>query len=85
MRLIDAQRFVDTLLASHDEVLNKEVLQRIEGVVSEMPTIDPVKHGHWIEDSEYDCIYACSNCGDEVTMETPYCRMCGSKMEKAPE
>ncbi len=42
---------------------------------------EPIKHGRWIEDGDYQI---CSNCGEEHCWEdyrAPYCEACGAKMD----
>lgn len=55
----------------------------VEDVIKCMPTIDPVKHGHWIDDG--DC-FICSNCRKafgflSAKCVTNFCPYCGAKME----
>ena len=55
----------------------------IIGVLEELPTIDPVKHGKWIGTWEKGA-YTCSEC--RFIMDTPndvttnYCPNCGARM-----
>ena len=51
--------------------------------IAEMPEADvvEVKHGHWIEDGEYQ---VCSVCGEEHHWDeyrATYCEDCGAKMD----
>ena len=49
----------------------------------DMPTIDPVKHGRWIESGDFDEHYRCSLCGfGETQFGTTwnYCPNCGAPM-----
>ena len=52
--------------------------------VWEAPTIDPVRHGRWIEHKDYPGIaWLCSECGYFTTMrQHRYCPNCGAKMEE---
>ena len=66
-------------------------------IISDLPAADvqPVKHGHWEEISEYggwgDTYYRCSVCGEEWHLEdgTPqlnnmnFCPYCGADMREA--
>jgi len=55
------------------------------------PTVDPVKHGHWVEQEHCDWVYSkeyrCSECGKYRLMTNPfgrewnYCPNCGAKMD----
>lgn len=83
MRPIDAQRLVDILLASHDEVLNQEVLPRVEKIISEISTVDLVKHGYWIRVKENSLhSWECSVCKQISLLRSIYCPKCGAKMDK---
>ena len=64
----------------------KEIL---EAEIKRLPTIDPVKHGHWIEVDEgytwggtHIVEYECSLCKEIVKWHKyPYCPHCGAKMD----
>ena len=58
-----------------------EQIQRIEA--------EPVKHAHWElanEDTAYDNVWVCSNCGEDFTQHRKpkfiYCPSCGAKMDE---
>ena len=52
----------------------------------------PVVHGHWIKTSlmfassngNHGNVHVCSNCGEQsgVGFKTPYCAICGAKMDE---
>lgn len=56
------------------------------------PTVDPVKHGHWVEvqrihETDRTAICECSLCGDTVWVYDGqrawnYCPNCGAKMDE---
>ena len=58
-------------------------------------TVDPVKHGHWIEvqrihEKDHTAICECSLCGDTVWVYDGqrawnYCPNCGAKMDEVTE
>lgn len=54
----------------------------IVGVIEELPTIDPVKHGKWrTEYGRYGrSIYCCSECRNYSSEDFPFCHWCGAKM-----
>lgn len=67
----------------------------IIGVLEELPTIDPVKHGKWINDKG---LYRCSVCNylwtsfwavvvpeERMYKEMKYCTNCGAKMDGGEE
>lgn len=67
-----------------------------KAIIESMPTIDPVKHGEWIDGKRmgFDgCIIwhrECSICGyersdDNLDKDTPYCPNCGALMDKDGE
>ena len=71
MRLIDADNLLDILDAM---IVGHKSASDVYDVVDSMPTVDPVKHGHWtIEDIVtyersyggilYEPVYKCSCCG----------------------
>lgn len=63
---------------------------RIEDVkawLDEQPTADvvEVRHGYWIKKKTYPMGYECSECNNFETIKSPFCRLCGIKMDKKPE
>ena len=104
-RLIDADEaidYVNALITVHryyhprsttENFPISEVIARI----NEVPTVEatPVKHGHWIERTDYvgDTYYDCSACGESwTTIEgdpwdngMDYCPQCGAKMDEVTE
>lgn len=92
-RLIDADRLIDGLKIEFGTFAMKFILAFIKA----QPTVDPVKHGHWIPDSKLKEVeyFRCSNCnrliqlwwGWRVSFESPaeeyrYCSGCGAKMDE---
>lgn len=70
----------------------------VEDMIYELenaPTVDPVKHGHWIEvqrihETDHTAICECSLCGDTVWVYDGqrawnYCSNCGAKMDEVEE
>lgn len=61
-----------------------DVIKQVFDIVKAQPTIDALKHGHWI-----DCYYdvTCSVCGTEFYKDDycyeafEYCPNCGAKMD----
>lgn len=44
-----------------------------DNAMAESPTVDPVKHGKWIEMSDADGVYwACSECGEDIPRVSHY-------------
>ena len=92
MRLIDADAFIrnfSTWMNHRDEehgdsnfVLGiKLMLEELQNA----PTVDPVKHGHWISASPLTDTLVCSECQYNIIDEafkTPYCPNCGAKMDE---
>ena len=83
MRLIDADalpKFTGMALSAVD----------VARAVENAPTIDPVKHGKWVEHAwEW---HKCSVCGTTAVNDdegyeylTPYCPYCGASMERSEE
>lgn len=80
MRLIDADKLIN-------EIVYKCGLKHRDAIleIDNAPTIDPVKHGHWI--SKYwdgGSEHHCSECGaiyKDLYDLYSYCPNCGAKME----
>lgn len=60
----------------------------IDAIINNAPTVDAVKHGHWIYErindtrgGSYSVVY-CSNCQAHVPWVTKYCLNCGAKMDE---
>lgn len=95
MRLIDADKLRKDVLDLPDcyngfsDTYDKA---RILDLVDEQPTVDPIKHGHWIEvqrihEKDHTAICECSLCGDTVWVYDGqrawnYCPTCGAKMDE---
>lgn len=84
MRLID----VDDFIAQTRELYNQAgwgfrdihySQSDVEMNLSMMPTIDPVRHGRWI-DLHGGKVY-CTECGEQFEWRTNYCPECGAKMD----
>ena len=89
MRLVDADNLLDILDAM---IVGHKSASDVYDVVDSMPTVDPVKHGHWVEqeheDWKWSKEYRCSECGKYRLMTNPfgrewnYCPNCGAKMDE---
>ena len=99
-RLIDAdelmKKFYDIEFNAKHELFGEsrdlalEGLKHIKKALKGMPTIDPVKHGHWVFTGR---TYKCSNCClkednaveadlcDMPLLNFKYCPNCGAKMD----
>lgn len=80
MRLIDADKLMRHLSdwALHD---NATEIRECMEAVKEQPTVDPVKHGRWIEHHYVGGMYfRCSNCNAEGYGR--YCQNCGAMMDE---
>ena len=79
------------------DLIEKELTENGFYELDKIPTADvvPVKHGHWIELTDYvgDTYYDCSACGESwTTIEGDpwdngmnYCPKCGTKMDEVLE
>ena len=87
MRLVDADEFERRLMFSqavYDSV-DEDGLYEVISVLDDMPTIDPVRHGHWQRSNPLTDTEECSVCGYNIPtdeFETPYCPLCGAKMDE---
>lgn len=82
MRLIDADRL------GREWNQHKTMIDNVDA----QPTVDPVKHGHWIWTRNYT--WHCSECGgliatpgymptkDELPKRYRFCSQCGAKMDE---
>lgn len=83
MRLIDADELKEKL----SEVGWYDLYDEDKAIacIDKMPTIDPVKHGHWIDiDFETD---RCSECGHDFEFGSGwyFCPLCGAEMDGESE
>ena len=86
MRLIDAHDLMERLYDA-----NPKGRVELAELIETEPTVDPVKHGHWVEQEHEDWKWSkecrCSECGKYRLMTNPfgrewnYCPNCGAKME----
>ncbi len=44
-----------------------------------------VKHGYWKKRTVYPMGYNCSECNNSETYKSPFCRLCGTKMDGTPQ
>lgn len=86
MRLIDADVLLEKAWDADTRVGYVQVVD--VGDILEAPTIDSVKHGHWIDIDDELITGTCSVCGwDAIFAETDvvgmsYCPNCGAKMDE---
>lgn len=55
----------------------------VERLIDACPTVDavPVVHAQWMLEPRERCIVVCSNCHAGCFSRTPYCPLCGAKMD----
>ena len=92
MRLTDADALKQTFCAECDHSIKCEDCDIDYHFEHLAPTVDPVKHGHWVEqeheDWKWSKEYRCSECGKYRLMTNPfgrewnYCPNCGAKMDE---
>ena len=89
-RLIDADQFKAKLLSFMDRESTTPsdtdcILDGVLNLLEEQPTIDPVKHGHWIFVGDMVSYIKCSECGDDIcwvnSKRPKYCPNCGARMD----
>lgn len=91
-RLIDADALIEDIDKEID--IEKKVflssvycagMRNVIRLVKRLPTVDPVKHGHWIFAEDMVSYIKCSECGDDIcwvnTKRPKYCPSCGSRMD----
>lgn len=91
MRLIDADALKAEWNEPTDWMDRDQVLRHItwfRAVIDNMPTIDPVKHGRWIDMGD-NSASICSVCKGKTLLnyesdyhKSDYCPHCGAKMDK---
>lgn len=81
--LISRQAAIDAIRAFYDEYIVYDNRKSIEDLISELPTIDPVKHGKWIakRDGWNGGYVVCSECGTDNGIDSKFCPNCGARME----
>ena len=88
MRLIDADEIKADYIVSSTTSNARCYLYASLEQIQNAPTIDPVRHGHWIEqivqrseDEPSFSLCVCSNCGLSLLNKmTRYCPTCGAQM-----
>lgn len=61
----------------------KKSFEFMQKYVKKLPSVNPQKIGHWIEefnDIEGEVRFTCSSCGEYQLFETDFCSECGAKM-----
>lgn len=99
MRLIDADTLKEHKYYSNEDGTPVEKISAwkqgwndaIDAIADYASTVDPMKHGHWVEQECCDWVYSkecrCSECGKYRLMTNPfgrewnYCPNCGAKMD----
>ena len=101
MRLVDADALMQTYAkfvapSNNSDFENEPTWNDAVSLLESAPTVDPIKHGHWIScDDDGDSPYKCSVCGGMKVNENgewldichqewskmPYCAVCGAKMD----
>ena len=99
-RLIDADALLDFLAImpiDADDIFYSGLLNSLEklafkSMIDKMPTVDPVRHGHWERHFSRPNVYAdmfwhCSECGYKNENQWAnkyhnYCPCCGAKMDE---
>lgn len=91
MRLIDADEAVKAVHDEFDECLvwdesGATTANEFENIILQIPTVDPVKHGHWeVVDGTEPRRYGCSICKRLSWTEDNYCSYCGAKMDEVED
>ena len=79
-RLIDADKAYKRLM----RYTNNQHALGIKETLDAVPTVDPVKRGHWKRTKAYPNIIICDECGEAFEQRElwNYCPNCGAKMDK---
>lgn len=62
--------------SGYDTRMLYEIQDTIESL--EPADVAPVRHARW---RHYEGMYACEDCGAQLDDESPFCPMCGAKMD----
>ena len=67
--------------SAHERLIIAKTL--LETVLQDMPTAER-KKGKWIPNNVVNAVFpwCCSECNSNQTNRTPYCQMCGARMEE---
>ena len=94
MRLIDADEVMKTinhsdvcvcytLRMSADEIIEHAIDATklcVKTDIDQLPTIDPVRHGRWLDIDGDGIVYQCNQCGGLSDRESAFCADCGASM-----
>lgn len=73
----------ESLITRHEDIGYERGYR--DGYAEATDDVEPVKHGHWYDVSNYlgtgRRMYVCSECGAGSSREDPYCWHCGAKMD----
>ena len=91
MRLVDADALMQTYAkfvapSNNSDFENEPTWNDAVSLLESAPTVDPVKHGHWIDRAKSILglpTEACSECAEwSVGYKKDYCPHCGAKMDE---
>lgn len=95
-RLIDADALIENIKSEIDDdkeiypddkssIIFRTGMKNVIGIVKNQDTVDPVKHGRWVDTGRADYYlnkeYRCSCCNSVDYMSSPYCYNCGARMD----
>lgn len=84
MRLVDVDNVYEVLTDYYHQ--RTEMQHRaLKEALGRVPTVDPVKHGKWVELRPLKNIFVCSLCGQWGDYHWNYCPNCGAKMGEVEE
>lgn len=81
-RYIDADKLIEQGWHLEKHAPNGRCLTMMS--IADVPTADvvEVKHGKWIKNISYPMVgYKCSECDNFEIYKSPFCRVCGAKMD----
>ena len=58
-------------------IVDADDIETVFGMLSPVD-VAPVRHARW---RHYEGMYACEDCGAQLDDESPFCPMCGAKMD----
>ena len=58
-----------------------ELTYRRNGQLLHHADVEEVRHGYWNKRTVYPMGYNCSECNNAENYKSPFCRLCGAKMD----
>lgn len=79
----DAVKYGNKSAEQQHDSYSTMMMYEIADIIDDVPEVDavPVVHAQWMLEPRERCIVVCSNCHAGCFSRTPYCPLCGAKMD----